>query len=188
MLGEKRMFSRKVVESDAFLDMTAGAQLLYFHLCMNADDEGFVSAPKRIMRMVGLAEETLEELRMKRFILSFDSGVIVVKHWRMNNVLRKDRSQPTDYTEEKAQLYLKENGSYTLDGNKGNRLSTVCQPLDNHLTTTCQPFDAIKEKKRKEKKTKEDKRKEGAGGETTQPYDFSAILQNISRKVNDDAE
>lgn len=172
MLGEKRMFSRKVVESDAFLDMSAGAQTLYFHLCMNADDEGFVSAPKRIMRMVGLDESALTELINKKFILTFTSGVVVIKHWKINNTLRKDRFQPTGYTEERGQLYLKENGSYTFDITVGNQLATTCQPDDN-----------LKEKKRKESKRKEDKRKESAEGEF---FDFQKLLRDISDRANGD--
>lgn len=170
MLGEKRMFSRKVVESDAFLDMSFGAQTLYFHLCMNADDEGFISAPKRIMRMVGLEESALEELINKKFILTFTSGVVVIKHWRINNTLRKDRCQPTGYTEEREQLSLKENGSYTFDLSVGN-----------HLSTTWQPDDGIKEKKRKEKNVKEKKIKESAEGDF---FDFQKLLRDISDRAN----
>lgn len=167
MLGEKRMFSRKITESDAFLDMSASTQALYFHLGMNADDEGVVSAPKKVMRMIGAAEDDLRVLIAKKFLLLFDGGVIVVKHWRINNSLRQDRIQPTEYEEIRDQLYVKPNGAYTLDPAKGVPLLEIKRSTDNQLTTTCQPSDnqvtvkwtAIKEKKIKENKTKEGERR-----------------------------
>ena len=132
-MAEKRMFTMKIVDSDAFLDMPLSAQSLYFHLNMRADDEGFLNNPKKIMRMVGASEDDLKILIAKRFLLTFDSGVVVIKHWKMHNSLRKDRYSETQYTEELSQLCIKENGSYTE--------ATNCQPADNQVTTTCQPTD-----------------------------------------------
>ena len=85
------MFTQKITESDAFLEMPMSSQALYFHLCMNADDDGFVKNPKSIQRTVGCNDDDLKLLIAKRFILPFDTGVIVIKHWRMHNLLRKDR-------------------------------------------------------------------------------------------------
>lgn len=112
-MAEKRMFSRTVIDSDAFLDMSASAQALYFHLAMRADDDGFVNNPKRIQRMVGAAEDDLKILIAKRFVLLFQSGVLVIKHWRMHNYIQNDRYKPTVYQEEKAMLEIKPNKTYT---------------------------------------------------------------------------
>lgn len=120
-MPEKRMFTKKITESDAFLDMPLSTQCLYFHLNMNADDDGFVNNPKRIMRTIGASEDDLKILIAKSFILVFESGVIVIKHWRMHNTLRNDRYKPTDYTEEYALLGLKDNKAYTWQPN-GNQL------------------------------------------------------------------
>lgn len=112
-MAERRMFAKKIVESDAFLDMPLSSQALYFHLCMGADDDGFLNAPKRIMRMLGCAKGDLEILARNRFILCFDSGIVVIKHWKINNDIRKDRYKPTQYTEELSQLTIKDNSAYT---------------------------------------------------------------------------
>ena len=98
-MAEKRMFSMKIVDSDAFLDMPHSTQNLYFHLNMRADDDGFINNPKKIQRMLGASDDDLKLLLAKRFILAFDSGIIVIKHWRMHNTLRKDRYHPTHYIE-----------------------------------------------------------------------------------------
>lgn len=108
----KRMFSDAIVESDAFLDMPLTSQALYLHLVMNADNDGFVN-PKRIMRLAGANDDDLRILIAKRFILAFDSGVVVVKHWWINNTKRLDRYVPTTYQTELAELVVKDNKSYT---------------------------------------------------------------------------
>ena len=113
-MAEKRMFSKKITESDAFLDMPSSTQLLYFHLSMNADDDGFVDKPKTVMRMLGVKDDDIKILVAKAFIIPFDSGIVVIKHWRINNYLRNDRYKETTYTDEKALLTVKENGAYTL--------------------------------------------------------------------------
>lgn len=111
-MANRRMFSLDIVASDAFLEMPTSTRELYFHLGMYADDEGFVN-PKKIMRMIGASEDDLKVLLGKRFLLVFESGVVVVKHWKMNNYLQNDRLKPTVYLEEKNLLTLKKNGSYT---------------------------------------------------------------------------
>lgn len=125
------MFTTKIIDSDAFLDMPLSTQCLYFHLNMRADDDGFVNNPKKIQRMIGASEDDLKLLLAKRFVLGFESGVIVIKHWRMHNCLRKDRIHPTQYQEELRQLAVKENGAYT---EHVNQLSTKCQPTDNQMS------------------------------------------------------
>lgn len=114
-MAEKRMFTQKIIDSDSFLEMPLSAQALYFHLNMRADDDGFVNNPKKITKMVNASEDDLKILLMKRFLIGFDSGVIVIKHWRMHNTLKADRYHPTDYQDEFAQLGIKPNKAYTDD-------------------------------------------------------------------------
>ena len=109
------MFSKSIVLSDAFLDMPATTRCLYFTLNMFADDDGFVNSPKSIMRTCGASDDDLKVLVGKKFVIPFESGVIVIKHWRINNYLRGDRYKPTKYTEEKAELIVEPNGAYKLD-------------------------------------------------------------------------
>ena len=131
-MAERRMFTMKIVDSDAFLDMPLSAQALYFHLNMRADDDGFVNNPKKIQRMVGANDDDLKMLIAKRFILAFDSGIVVIKHWRMHNLLRKDRYHPTQYQDELKLLCLKNNLAYT---EQENSLATTWQPSDNQVAT-----------------------------------------------------
>lgn len=112
-MAERRMFAKTIIDSDAFLDMPLSAQALYFHLGMRADDDGFVNSPKRIMRLVSCSEDDMKLLITKKFIIPFDSGIVVIKHWKIHNYIPKDRYHETKYLEEKSQLRLKENGSYT---------------------------------------------------------------------------
>ena len=108
--------------------------MLYFHFCMNADDDGFVNNPKKIQRMCGASDDDFRLLIAKSFVLTFDSGIIVIKHWKMHNYIQSDRYVPTDYTEEKSMLGLKKNKAYTFDESK--------------MVTRC-----IQDSKKKEKKT-----------------------------------
>lgn len=112
-MAERRMFSKTVIDSDTFLDMPPTTQNLYFHLSMRADDDGFVNSPKKIQRMVGANEDDLKLLLAKSYIIAFESGVIVIKHWRMHNYIQNDRYKPTIYQQEKSLLELGENNMYT---------------------------------------------------------------------------
>lgn len=112
-MAERRMFAKTIIDSDAFIDMPVTARLLYYDLGMRADDDGFVNSPKKIMRMVGASQDDLAILITKKFIIPFDSGVVVIKHWRIHNYIQKDRYKPTKYQEEKAQITVKDNGAYT---------------------------------------------------------------------------
>ena len=107
------MFAKSIVLSDAFLDMPMSARCLYFTLGMLADDDGFVGSPKSIMRQCGASQDDMSVLLQKRYVLGFESGVIVIKHWRMNNYLRNDRYQQTTYLEEKNTLKIDDKGAYT---------------------------------------------------------------------------
>lgn len=111
-MAEKRMFAKSIVLSDVFLDMPMSARCLYFTLGMLADDDGFVGSPRAIMRQCGASQDDLNILLAKRYVLGFDNGVIVIKHWRINNYLQNDRHHPTTYREELATLTVDEKGSY----------------------------------------------------------------------------
>lgn len=111
-MAEKRMFAKTIIDSDAFLDMSLSTQALYFHLSMRADDDGFVNNPKKIQRMIGAGDDELKMLIAKKFIIPFESGVCVIKHWRIHNYIQNDRYKETVYKEEKAHLILKENKAY----------------------------------------------------------------------------
>jgi hypothetical protein len=114
-MAERRMFSKQIIDSDAFLDMSLSTQALYFHLSMRADDDGFINNPKKILRMIGGSDDELKMLLAKKFIITFESGVIVIKHWKMHNYIRNDRYIPTVYSEELSRLTLKDNKSYSLN-------------------------------------------------------------------------
>ena len=130
-MAEKRMFSMRILGSDAFLDLPLSAQALYLHLCIRADDDGFLNNAKAITRLIGASEEDLKILIKKRFLLTFESGVIVIKHWQIHNVIRKDRRHSTQYRDEMATLKVKENGAYTeID----RQVTTKCQPSDNQMS------------------------------------------------------
>ena len=111
-MAEKRMFAKTIVLSDAFLDTPMSARCLYFTFGMLADDDGFVSSPKGIMRQCGASQDDLNILLAKRYVLAFESGVIVIKHWRINNYLRQDRYTETTYLEEKQTLTFDGKGAY----------------------------------------------------------------------------
>lgn len=130
-MSQRRLFSPDIVESDAFLEMPLSSQVLYFHLAMHADDDGFVN-PRTIMRILGTPVDDLRVLLAKRFLLEFENGVVVIKHWLIHNTIRRDRYKPTRYLEQKNGLVVKENGSYT---ESGNQMATKWQPNGNLLVT-----------------------------------------------------
>ena len=114
-MAERRMFAKTIIDSDAFLDMPLSSQALYFHLSMRADDDGFINNAKKIQRMLGCADDDLKILLAKNFIIPFETGVCVIKHWKIHNLIQKDRYKPTVYLEHKQQLSLKNNNVYTMD-------------------------------------------------------------------------
>ena len=133
------MFAKTIIDSDAFLDMPATSQCLYFHLAMRADDDGFINNPKKIQRFVGSTSDDLKLLIAKRFIIPFESGVVVIKHWKIHNYIRADRKVDTVYTKEMKMLALKDNGSYTLNGEELalNEVTDNCQADDGQVTDKC---------------------------------------------------
>lgn len=113
-MAERRMFAKTIIDSDAFIDMPLSTQALYFHLSMRADDDGFINNPRKIQRMVGAADDDLKVLITKKFIIPFESGIVVIKHWKIHNYIQKDRYKETMYLEEKSMLETKDNKGYTL--------------------------------------------------------------------------
>lgn len=132
IMAEKRMFTNKIVESDAFLELPFSTRCLYYALNMNADDDGFLNSPNKIIRIVGASEKDLNALIANRFVLDFGDGVICIKHWRMHNTLRKDRYKPTQYQEQFAMLEIQEDESYTEKKGAGYRFVTKAEPSHNH--------------------------------------------------------
>lgn len=140
-MAERRMFTKKITDSDPFTEMPLSAQALYFHLNMNADDDGFLNNPKKIQRSIGASEDDMKLLIAKRFILTFEKGVIVIKHWRMHNLLRKDRYTETQYIDEKDTLLLQKDGSYT-EKPPELPVATTWQPNGNQVATQ---YSVVKE-------------------------------------------
>lgn len=124
------MFAKTIIDSDAFIDMPLSTQALYFHLSMRGDDDGFINNPKKIQRMIGASEDDLKLLVAKKFIIPFDSGIVVIKHWKIHNYIRGDRKKNTVYPEEMALLIEKDNGAYSLRTD----LTDICLPIDGQMS------------------------------------------------------
>lgn len=119
-MANRRMFNKQITNSDDFLEMPISSQCVYFHLSMNADDEGFVNNWKSIIKLTGAKEDDLKVLIAKQYIIPFETGVIVIRHWRLNNYLRSDRFTPTNHQKELSELALDENLVY--------QIHTTCTP------------------------------------------------------------
>lgn len=152
-MAERRMFTKKVTDDDNFMALSSSAQALYLHLSMSADDDGFCNQVSVSMFKAHASVADLQQLLEKRYIYQFDNGVIVIKHWRMANALRKDRYTPTNFKEELAKLKIKSNGAYTFSDDGchvvANRLPDGCHVVANGLpdgcqvVATCLPQDSI---------------------------------------------
>lgn len=150
-MAERRMFAKTIIDSDAFVDMPLSTQALYFHLSMRADDDGFINNPKKVQRMIGASDDDLKVLLMKRFLIPFASGIVVIKHWKIHNYIRNDRYKPTVYAEEKALITTKKNGAYT-------EVSTIGIPSDHQTVYQMDTQDRLgkvsigKDRKREKEK------------------------------------
>lgn len=113
-MANRRMFAKSIIDTDLFLNMPISTQVLYFHLAIRADDDGFVGSPRKIQRMVGCGDDDMKLLLARGYIIAFDSGVVVITHWKIHNEIRKDRYTPTIYTDEKKQLKVEKNRSYAI--------------------------------------------------------------------------
>lgn len=116
-MAERRMFAKSIIDSDIFLDMPLSTQSLYFHLSMRGDDDGFINNPKKIQRMIGATDDDLRILAAKQFIIPFESGIVVIKHWKIHNCIKKDRYKETIYQNEKQRLSLDNRNVYNMDTN-----------------------------------------------------------------------
>lgn len=149
-MASKRMFAMTIIDSDAFLDMPLSTQALYFHLSMRADDDGFINNPKKVQRLVMATDDDMKLLIAKSFIIPFESGVVVIKHWKIHNYIQTDRYKPTTYQDEKALLTVKENGAYTLDTDCIQNVSEVLPQnrldknrLDKSSNISCASFESF---------------------------------------------
>lgn len=189
-MAQKRMFDKSITNSDAFLELPDSSQILYFHLSMNADDDGFVDNWKSIIRMTGTKEDDLKLLIAKAYVIPFDTGVIVIRHWRINNYLRTDRYKETTHKQEKRLLTLGENEEYILENNLG---IPMVNPVKNSIDKNSIE-ENIKEKiNKKEKSFKKpsleevkaycEERKNGIDAEKfIDYYDANGWVQGKARK------
>lgn len=170
-MAQKRMFNMKIVDSDVFLDMPLSAQCLYFHLNMRADDDGFIGNPRKIQRIIGSNEDDLKLLILKRFILTFNDGVIVIKHWRIHNCISQNRYCETVYKDEKSQLLLKQNSAYSFSNG-----------------TPINDLKAIEQSKRQADKTRRsiDVQKTDAGLDLDIDKDLNKDINNNCSSENDE--
>lgn len=150
-MAEKRMFSKKIIDTDWFMDMPASSQNLYFHLSMRADDDGFVASPKRIIKLIGATDDDYRILISKKFIIPFESGICVITDWRINNYLRNDRYNETQYKEEKKLLTLDENGKYNLGIPTVDPVLSISNTISNTISNKDKDGVIGEEKKQKHK-------------------------------------
>lgn len=170
-MAERRMMAKSVIDTDAFMEMPATAQCLYFHLLLRADDEGFLRNAKLIMRMTGAKNDDMNILISKQYVIPFDTGVIVIKHWKIHNYIRKDRISPTLCNKERTLLQVAPDGSYSMKRQDGGQLADTCQTDVSQLTDKCQ--HRLGEVRLGEVRLGEDRRTESAliyrEGEKTPP-------------------
>ena len=191
-MAERRMFAKSIIDSDAFLELPLSSQALYFHFSMRADDEGFINNPKKLQRMVGASDDDYKLLIAKNFVIVFESGIIVIKHWKIHNYIRSDRLHATKYTEERAMLEVKENGTYTISSDickvEEDKMSVTCQSLDGHVAVKGQTDGSHKSgtrytevrlgKDRIDKDSLEEKNEAYASLEKSQSETFITITLN----------
>lgn len=161
-MAERRMFTKKITDSDAFTELTSAAQALYFHLNQGADDDGFNNQIQNAMFKAHATIGNLNELIAKKFIIKFESGVVVIKHWRMHNTLRKDRYTPTNFKNEFNKLKIKENSSYTLDANNIDDHNKQDESPPVFLASECEQKNIFKYL-------------EQAWGRTLSPYEYELL-------------
>ena len=169
-MSKRRLFSKDITESDAFADMPLSTQALYFHLGMNADDDGFVNSAKKVQRGIGASNDDYNLLLAKRFLIQFESGVVVIKHWHINNSIRQDRKKPTNYQEELSMLYLDDRGNYHLC------VSPAITEDDNQTPTNCQPLVGLRQ---------DNTRQDNTSNTLSGKPDYSAQTKEIVSYLNE---
>ena len=137
-MAEKRMMSKSIIETDKFMDMPMSAQCLYFHLLLRADDDGFIVSPKRTMRSIGCTDDDMKILIAKSYVMAFESGVIVVKHWRIHNYVKRDRYKQSSIPESKL-IMLDENREYQYLEPKRSQSGTSLEPKRSQSGTSLEP-------------------------------------------------
>ena len=179
-MAERRMFAKSIIDSDAFLELPLSAQALYFHFSMRADDEGFLNNPRKLQRMIGGSDDDYKLLIAKNFVIVFESGIIVIKHWKIHNYIRGDRLHQTQYTVEKAMLKVNENGDYSLSDDGCQSID--CQVSDQRLTdggqvsVTCHTENRLG--KDRSGKTREEKKEADALCDTPKSETFIKLPLN----------
>lgn len=184
-MGDRRMFHTAVVESDAFLDLPVGAQALYFHLGMHADDDGFVNSARQVLRKLRRPAKELQQLVTDGFVMDFD-GIMVIRHWLVANTLKADRIKPNQYPQIAEKLYIRNNRIYTTQPQtQGSLLDLRRQALESKRNPKVREEKIREEKVREEKvredKVREDKAAAAAVFRAAEPptYDDSNFLVNV---------
>lgn len=137
-MANRRMFARSITETDAFLDMPPSSRVLYFHLGMNADDDGVVDSPKRVMRACGCTEDDMQTLIAKRYLIPFDTGIVVILHWKQHNQIKKDRYHKTIHQAEIGQLVVTDTGEYAFPGEiDASPVPPACIQDVSNMDTDC---------------------------------------------------
>lgn len=185
-MAEKRMFSKKIIDTDWFMDMPASTQNLYFHLSMRADDDGFVASPKRIIKLIGATEDDYKVLIAKKFIIPFESGVCVITDWRINNYLRNDRYTETIYKEEKSSLILDEKGKYNLGIPSGIPVVSSVYTLSNNINNNSNKGVIGGKEKEEEPILIEEKAKKHKYGEYKRVLLSDDELQKLKQEYGED--
>lgn len=192
-MARKRMFSLLVVDTDEFLDMPSSTQSLYYHLGMRADDDGFVASPKKIVKLVNCSNDDLKLLIAKGFIIPFDSGIIAIRHWKLNNDLKKDRYTPTIYLNEKSTLKVNKNKVYSIDGNNldtkwiqnGNKLDTQYSIDKNSIDKNSKEYIVQKQEENQEQiQEQKQVKKEKVKKEKKPRETHNSIIENYT--INED--
>ena len=192
-MARKRMFSLLVVDTDEFLDMPSSTQSLYYHLGMRADDDGFVSSPKKIAKLVNCSNDDLKLLIAKGFIIPFDSGIIAIRHWKLNNDLKKDRYTPTIYLNEKSTLRVNKNRVYSIVGNNldtnwkqnGNKLDTQYSIDKNSIDKNSKEYIEQKREENQERNQEKKQDKKEKNKKEKKPIEnHNSIIENYT--INED--
>ena len=178
------MFAKTIIDSDAFLEMPMTAQLLYFHLAMRADDDGFINKPKAIMRICGAHDDDLRVLFAKKFVIPFESGVVVIKHWKIHNYIRKDTYSETKYKEEKACLELDENNAYRLSVTNPSRVRNESVTSPSTQDSIGQ-YSIVKDNIKRENTKREKAELSSPTLEEIKEYGRSVNREDIAKKFYD---
>ena len=186
-MAERRMFSKTIIDSDLFLDMPLSAQALYFHLSMRGDDDGFINNPKKIQRMIGSSDDDLKLLIAKQFIIPFESGIVVIKHWKIHNYIRNDRYKETICKAEKAQIIENEDRVYEIGIPSDNRMDTFGIPSDNQVVYQLETQDRLgKDRLGKDSIDREKEKKESINyQEIVNAYNETCVSLPSIKKLSD---